>query len=83
MRIYVLCGEDDDCCLEMYLRFYKHKEDAKWGLNKLLCNEDEEYCSEEYIRYTIHEIEVVERWVRLLGHLRKSAIQRTTSHTQP
>ena len=59
MKVYALCGWEGDWAY-VYLRFYKHKEDAKWAYNKMLADEDEEYFYEEYERYSIEEVDVIE-----------------------
>jgi hypothetical protein len=59
MKIYAICeiypNEPD-----IIIRYYKTKEDAKWGLNKLMAGEDESYEWNEYGEYEIIEIEVEE-----------------------
>lgn len=52
MKIYVLCGWEDDFTY-YHLRYYLHLEDAKWGLNKIISEQDEDYFYDEYEYYTI------------------------------
>lgn len=59
MRMYAIC-EKYPTEPDILIRFYKTKEDAKWGMNKLLAGEDEEHEWEEYGDYEIIEIKVEE-----------------------
>ena len=59
MKIYAIC-QNDPHYVDILIRYYKTKEDAKWGMNKLMAGEDPEYEWEEYGDYEIIEIEVEE-----------------------
>jgi len=60
MKIYALVGEELGGGHTIFLRFYRHKEDAKWALNRMLADQDDYYCYEEYENYAIEELEVEE-----------------------
>lgn len=59
MKIYAIC-QNDPHYVDTLIRYYKTKEDAKWGMNKLMAGEDEYYEWDEYGEYEIIEIEVEE-----------------------
>ena len=59
MKIYAIC-EKYPTEPDILTRFYKTKEDAKWGMNKLLADEDERYEWSEYDDFEIVELEVEE-----------------------
>lgn len=67
MRIYAIEFEDEGCGVLLVHRYYLHKEDAKWELNRILSMNDEfcELCGETVsagcaLLWRIHEIEVTE-----------------------
>ena len=61
MKIYALVADElGGGRLTIFLRFYRHKEDAKWALNRMLADQDGYYFYEEYENYKIEEVEVEE-----------------------
>ena len=62
MKLYAIC-KNDGGYVDIIIRYYKTREDAKWGLNKLMAGEDPYYEWEDYNDYDdykIIEIEVEE-----------------------